>query len=178
MTFRFIFLVSICLFAVDASAQRRDYLTPAEADAVRNNQDIDTRIAVLTYAIDRRFAAVGIDAKGPKRPIANPESTDDDWGAEPKGSKSELLGDISHLLEKAIDDIDNLAGHLPAKAKDERKGVNIFNKAVKSLDASAKRWLPLLKREFEATQDEATRAAAATSIDFCEQIVDAASKIK
>ena len=178
MTIRSIFFVVLFLLAIDVSAQRRDYLTPAEADAVRNNQDIDTRIAVLTYAIDRRFAAMGVDAKGPKRPAANPESTDDDWGAEPKGSKTELLGDISHLLEKAIDDIDNLAGHLPAKAKEERKGVNIFNKAVKSLDASAKRWLPLLKREFEAAQDEAAHAAAATSIDFCEQIVDAASKIR
>lgn len=178
MISRLLFVFIALLFVADVSAQRRDYLTPAEADAVRNNQEIDTRIAVLTYAIDRRFTAMGVDAKGPKKPIANPESTDNDWGAEPRGSKGELLGDISHLLEKAIDDIDNLAGHLPEKAKEERKGVNLFNKAVKSLDASARRWLPLLKREFETAQDEATHAAAATSIDLCEQIIDAATKLK
>ena len=167
-----IVLVLISTFA--AYSQRGDYKSREEQDVVRNNQDVDARIAVLTYMIDRRFIAMGIAVKANK-PAIDPE---DDWGPEPKGTKAELLTDIRHLLEKAIDDIDNLSGHLPEKAKEERKGVNLFNKAVKSLDASAKKWLPILKKEFENANDEQTNAATATAIDFCEQIIDAASKLK
>lgn len=163
------------MFVIAAAGQRRDYLTAPEADVVRNAQEIDVRIAVLTYAIDRRFAALGIDAKGPKKPSV---STEDDWGPEPKGTKMELLTDIRFLLEKAIDDIDNLAGHLPEKTKEERKGENLFNKAVKSLNNSAKRWLPFLKREFATAPDESVHTITATSIDFCEQIIEAAAKLK
>ena len=149
-------------------------MTPSEQDVVRNNQDIDARIAVLTYMIDRRFIAMGIETKANK-PSPSPES---EWGPEPKGAKPQLLFDIRHILEKAIDDIDNLAGHLPERAKEERKGINLFNKAVKSLDASAKRWLPILKREFENARDEETHSAVATSIGFCEQIIEASARLK
>ena len=172
---KFLFLIVISLASVaGAFAQRGDYMTPAEQDVVRNNQEIDARIAVLTYMIDRRLIAMGIETKTSK-PSPGPES---EWGPEPKGTKAELLFDIRHILEKAIDDIDNLAGRLPEKTKEERKGVNLFNKAVKSLDTSARRWLPILKREFENARDEETHSAAATSVGFCEQIIEAASKLK
>ena len=169
-----ILFIIVFAFASSASAQRGDYMTASEQDVVRNNQEIDARIAVLAYMIDRRFIAMGIETKANK-PSPGPDA---EWGAEPKGTKPELLFDIRHLLEKAIDDIDNLAGHLPERAKEERKGVNLFNKAVKSLDASAKRWLPILKKEFENSRDEETNSAAATSIGFCEQIIEAAAKLK
>ena len=172
---KFLLLV-VFIFASAAATfgQRGDDMTPAEQDVVRNNQDIDARIAVLTYMIDRRFLAMGVSVK-PNKPALAPE---DDWGPEPKGTKAELLTDIRHLLEKAVDDIDNLSGHLPDKAKEERKGVNLFNKAVKSLDASAKRWLPILKKEFEAANDEQTNAATATALDLCDQIIEATAKLK
>ena len=175
MKYRSLFLAFIILaFVSGVFAQRGDYMTSAEQDVVRNNQDIDARVAVLTYMIDRRLIAMGINVKTTKPPLG-PE---DDWGTEPKGTKPELLTDIRYLLEKAIDDIDNLAGHLPEKAKEERKGVNLFNKAVKSLDTSAKKWLPILKKEFENAADEQTHSAAASSIEFCEQIIDATSRLK
>ena len=175
MKFRFIiFFVMVFAGVFSSSAQRGDYMNSAEQDVVRNNQDIDARIAVLTYMIDRRFIAMGIETKTNKPPLG-PEDT---WGDEPKGTKAQLLFDIRYLLEKAIDDIDNLAGHLPAKAKEERKGVNLFNKAVKSLDSAAKRWLPILKREFENARDEETHSAVSTSIGFCEQIIEAATRLK
>jgi hypothetical protein len=168
----FLFLLLVSVTAV--AAQRGDYLTRAEQDVVRNNQDIDVRIAVLSYMIDRRFAAMSINSGGTK-PTLGPE---DDWGPEPNGSKPEMLFDIRHLLEKAIDDIDNIASRLPEKKKEERKGVNLFNSAVKNLNAAAKRWLPILKKEFEAADDEQTHSAAATSIGLCEQIIEAAAKLK
>ena len=173
---KFVAILIFIVFTLVANAfgQRGDYMTPAEQDVVRNNQDIDARIAVLSYMIDRRLIAMGIQTKTNK-PTLGP---DDTWGDEPKGTRAEHLFDIRHLLEKAIDDIDNLAGHLPEKAKEERKGVNLFNKAVKALDASAKRWLPILKQEFENARDEDVHSATATSIGFCEQIIEAAAKLK
>ncbi|MFL6466868.1 MAG: hypothetical protein ACJ72Z_02810 [Pyrinomonadaceae bacterium] len=177
MSFKvFILLLIASAFTITVSGQKRDYMLPNEADMVRVNQDIDARIAVLSYMIDRRFTAMGIKSGGSKPP-KSPEG-DDDWSIEPSGSKLELLTDIRFLLEKAIDDIDNLAGHLPERAKEERKGVNLFNKAVRSLDASAKRWMPFLKKELEAAGDEKMYSVTTASIEFCEQIMDAAKKLK
>ncbi len=43
------------LLPAAANAQRRDYLTDEEIELVRDAQEIDKRIGVLTKAIDRRF---------------------------------------------------------------------------------------------------------------------------
>ena len=156
-----------------ANAQRRDYMTEAEVEIVRVNQEVDLRIAALTRMIDRRFAVLGIATGAPKL-----KKSDDDWGAEPTGSRPELFTDIRQLLEKAIDDIDNLAARMPEKTKEEKKGVNIFNKSVRDLAASANRWMPHLKKEYDAAQDDKTRVAAASSIELCQQIIEATSKLK
>jgi ABC-type molybdate transport system substrate-binding protein len=168
----FVLLIVSVLFG-SAQAQRRDYMTEAEVEIVRNNQEVDLRIAALTKMIDRRFTALGIQTGGSK-----PKKSDDEWGAEPTGSRSELLSDIKSLIEKAIDDIDNLAARMPEKTKEEKKGVNTFNKAVRDLAASANRWVPHLKKEYDTTQDDKVRGAAAGAIEFCEQIIEATSKLK
>ena len=168
----FILLVTGVLFG-SAHAQRRDYMTEAEIEIVRNNQEVDLRIAALTRMIDRRFALLGISAGGNK-----PKKSSDVWGEEPAGTRTEFFTDIKQLLEKAIDDIDNLAARMPEKAKEEKKGVNLFNKAVRDLAASANRWLPHLRKEHETAQDDKTRGATAAAIEFCEQIIDATSKLK
>ena len=172
MRILFILLTFSTLFG-SVSAQRRDYMTEAEVEIVRNNQDVDLRIAVLTRMIDRRFAALGIESGGHKVKKSN-----DEWGEEPKGTRLELLSDIKKLLEKAIDDIDNLAARMPEKTKEEKKGENVFNKSVRSLAASSNRWIPLLRKEYDSTQDETIRVVTAGSIDFCEQIIDATSRLK
>ena len=41
-----------------AQAQRRDCFTDAEIELIRDAQDIDLRIRVLTHAIDRRFSVI------------------------------------------------------------------------------------------------------------------------
>src|SRR4029078_6627383 len=69
----FIPLVSILavvfISASSSSAQsRRDYMTDAEIELVRDAQDIDARIDVLTKMIDRRFAVLKLDVGGPKIP--------------------------------------------------------------------------------------------------------------
>jgi len=177
MNLRILFLIAAALTAtVSAEAQRRDYLTEAEVEIVRNNQDIDLRVAVLTRMIDRRFAVIGIDTGGPKLS----KKSEDDWGVEPKGTRLEILTDIRLLLEKAIDDIDSLPSRLPEKMKNQ-KGDDIFAKGVRSLASSAKRWMPHLIKENAASQtaqDEKLYGTTAASIEFCEQIIEASSKVK
>jgi hypothetical protein len=168
----FALLISGVLF-VSAEAQRRDYMTEAEIEIVRNNQEVDQRLFVLTQMIDRRFTALGIETGGPKF-----KKSETDWGNPPTGSRSELLSDIKNLIEKAIDDIDNLAARMPDKIKEEKKGVNTFHKAVRDLAASANRWLPHLKKEYDTAQDDKIRGSTAAAIEFCQQITEAASKLK
>lgn len=173
---RFFLLAAVALTSVlHVDAQRRDYLTPAEVEIVRENQDIDLRIDVLSRMVDRRFALLGIEAGG-DRPSKNGEI---DWGAEPAGTRLELFSDIKQLLEKAIDDIDSIPGRLPEKLKATRKGESQFNKAVRSLAVSAARWLPHLRKANTASaNDEILYGVTAASVEFCEQIIEASNKIK
>ena len=67
------------LLATNASPQRRDYMTDAEIELVRDAQDIDARIGVLSKMIDRRFAALGINVGG----AAIPNKETDKWGPTP-----------------------------------------------------------------------------------------------
>ena len=87
-------------------------MTEAEIEIVRVNQEVDLRIAALTRMIDRRFALLGIQTNAPK-----PKKSEDDWGEEPKGSRTDFFSDIKQLLEKAIDDIDNLAARMRPSAR-------------------------------------------------------------
>jgi len=173
-----LFFVLVTLASIiSVSAQRRDYMTEAEVEIVRNNQDIDARVSVLSKMIDRRFAVIGINTGAPPKP----KKSEDEWGEEPKGTRLEIHSDIRQLLEKAIDDIDSIPGRLPEKMKDQKKGVNPFNNAVKSLAGSARRWLPFLQQEHEAAEkagDEKLYNVSQGSIELCEQIVEASSKVK
>src|SRR5688500_14541362 len=90
------FFLFIFLIPVEAPAQRRDYMTEPEIELVRDAQDIDQRIEVLTKMIDRRFAVLGLEVGG-WRPTAKEQEK---WGVVVTGSRSELLSDIRNLLQK------------------------------------------------------------------------------
>src|SRR4051794_33944299 len=110
------------LFLATNGFAQRDYFTDEEVELVRDAQQIDQRISVLVHAIDRRFTAlkveVAADAPNPK------DKNKDDWGPLPTGTRIQLLSDIRQILQKAIDDIDNLAERpesAPLPAPDEKK---------------------------------------------------------
>ncbi len=173
----FISIVLLALTASDLKAQTRDFMTDAEIELVRENQEVDLRIDVLIRMIDRRFAALGIATDAPK----SRKKVDENWGAEPKGTKLELLTDINRLLEKAISDVDSIAARQPEKMKENKKGESVFDNAVKALAQSSIRWRPLLKKEHVASQtaqDEKLYGVTGASIEFCEQIIEASSKLK
>src|SRR6185369_9466618 len=106
------FLLMFLALALGAStsagqSSHRDYMTDAEIELVRDAQDIDLRVDVLIKMVDRRFAVLKMNVGG----AAIPTKESERWGAAPTGTQIEMLDDIRKLLQKAIDDIDNVASH-------------------------------------------------------------------
>src|SRR4051812_17568689 len=95
------FILLICI--TSASAQRRDYATNSEDEIIREAQQIDQRIDVLTHMADRRFGVLKIDVGAPSK------KENEAWGPLPDGTRLQLLDDIRRIVQKAVDDIDNLA---------------------------------------------------------------------
>ncbi len=165
------------LFPSAASAQR-DFLTPDEVELVREAQEVDLRIGVLTQAIDRRFGVMNINSGGTK-----PKKSGN-WGELPQGTRSELFLDIRRLLQKAIDDIDNLAERPdsmvvaePEKGKKPKGYSDIFPKAVRSLAAAAARYKAVLEIELDKSTDNSDKGSILSSLELCDQILAAVVKL-
>src|ERR1043165_9104035 len=149
--------LGLLLFFPTRTFCQRDYFTPEEVELIRDAQQIDARINVLTHAIDRRFATLNVDVQPPAFKGKG------EWGAAPTGTRLELLVDIKRILEKAIDDIDNLSERptsmiveQPDNNKKKPKGfADLFPTAVRSLAAAAQRYQPGLKAELDKSNDPA-----------------------
>jgi hypothetical protein len=173
--------LSFLLLSSPIAAQApRDYMTDDEIELVRDAQDIDDRIDVLTRMIDRRFAALKVDVGGPGVPAK--DSTK--WGPAPTGTRTELLDDIKKLLQKAIDDIDNVAAHpidyavdKDRSEKQKKKDAQRFPNAVRSLAVAAHRYQPPLKTLLDRGVDEREKGLILASLEFCDEIVAASSKV-
>ena len=160
------------------SAQR-DYFTPEEVELIRDAQEIDKRIDVLTHIVDRRFAALKIDVGGAKASAKDNEK----WGEIPAGTRFQLLLDIKRILQKAIDDIDGLAERpestvLPEPDAKKTNGyAQLFPKAVRNLAAAAQRYRPALKAELDKPNDNAEKGSVLDALDYCDQIIAAVAKL-
>lgn len=158
-------------FVPDVYAQRRDFVTEAEAELIREYQEIDKRIEVLTKFIDRRFAAAGI----PGHTWVPPKKNVELWGEEPKGTRLELLYDVKRILQKAIDDIDDIASREKTAIEGNEKTGKLFPKSVRNLSAAAARYKPIFEAEISKTKVEKERGVMLDSIDLCDQIMEAAA---
>lgn len=173
VVFFLLFTIHDSRFTVHA---QRDYFTDAEIEMIRDTQQIDNRMIVLTNAIDRRFGVLKIDvAAPPKKPAG-------DWGELPKGTRTELLSDIKYILRKAIEDIDNLAERPDSMIinPDEKKPKGyseLFPKAVRILAAAAERYRPVLKTELDRSTTEAEKGVILESLEMCEEIIAAVTKL-
>lgn len=171
--------ILLAFFSISVHAQR-DYFTPEEIELIRDAQEIDRRIDVLTKAIDRRFAVLKSNVGAP----IIPKDENSKWGELPQGSRAEMLLDIKLILRKAIDDIDSLAerpesavispSRDPKKAK---KVDDIFPKAVKNLAKAAERYQHVLKAELDKTTDTAEKGSILETIEMCDDIIAAVSKL-
>ena len=185
-TIKSIFLLLLVIgvssvFLPSAAIAQRDYFTAEEVELIRDAQEIDQRIDVLTHAIDRRFAVLKIEVGGPRIPQKESEK----WGAAPQGTRLDLLLDIKHILQKAIDDIDTLYERPnsailpdPTEKKDAKGFKDLFPKAVHHLADAAQRYVPALKTELDNSKDNVEKGSILSSLEFCEQIIEAAPKAK
>lgn len=176
-------LLALALFTIHCSlftalGQQRDFLTESEIEIVRDNQELDSRMEVLVHAIDRRMSVLKID---PNTILKKERS---EWGSLPSGTRLQLLSDIRQLLQKAIDDIDNLASRPdsmvveePEKGKKPKTYSDIFPKAVRTLAAAASRYQPIFKTELDKTTDNQEKGLLMDSIDKCDEIIAASAKL-
>lgn len=154
----------ILFFTSPASAQRRDYLTDAEIELVRDAQEIDLRIGVLTRALERRIAVLNNVAT-----TTSKEKDADKWGEAPKGTRQQLVLDIERILQKAIDDIDEVA----TRNMDSK----LFPKAMHKLTASCREYIPQFKSLFDRAGDEKEKGALLGAMENCNAVIDASFKV-
>jgi hypothetical protein len=154
--------------ASNVPAQRRDYMTEPEIELVRDSQDIDKRIEVLTKMIDRRFTAIGVEAGGWKQASKDQKL----WGDAPTGTRSQLLSDVRQLLQKAVDDIDDVSEHNSNTLTQNKTEGLLFPAAVRSLAAAASRYKPVLNSELPKTKDERDKGIIINAIELCDAIID------
>lgn len=176
--FFFFFLIT-CHLSVGTAYGQRDYFTPEEIEMIRDAQQIDLRIDLLVKIIDRRFAAAGIVGAS----TAGSPKEVEKWGAL-TGTRPEYLLDIKRILQKAVDDIDNVAAHPDALVYDPadpdkkpKSFGSIFPKAVRKLAAAAERWKPTLNTALTSTKDEKERGAILDSIEMCDDIIASVAKL-
>jgi hypothetical protein len=166
-------LLAFAVLVTTAAGQRRDFVTEQEAELIREAQEVDVRIEVLMKFIDRRLAAAGIAGHKWTLPKKNSEL----WGEEPTGTRTQLLSDIRRILQKAIDDIDDIASRTSTAIEGNEVGGKLFPKAMRNLAASAARFKPIFQSELANTKTESDRGLLIQSIEFCDQILEASSKV-
>ena len=165
-------LVSLALVS-SVTAQRRDYVTEQEIELIRDNQDIDKRIDVLTKMIDRRFAALNVEVGGWKQSQKDMAT----WGDIRSGSRADQLYDIRQLLQKAIDDIDDVAMHNENTLTQNKREGLLFPKAVRNLAGAATRYQNPLKTLLNSTKDEKERGLIIASLEHCQAIIDSVTQL-
>ena len=165
--------------ASSARAQRehRDHLTAQEIELVRDAQALDARTTVFIKAAERRMqiilgqapAEAPKPAKKEKGDPLDKEVAAADWGAAPKGTRAELLYDVAHILDEAIENIDDTAVHNPKSP--------LLHKSVRKLSDAASRFLAQLTPLRANVTDDAEREQLELAIENAQQIVEAAKKL-
>lgn len=163
----FLILISIvvCL-SFTAFAQKRDNLTDKEDLQVREAQELDLRLQAYIKIIDRRLLAINNSNAAQDKQI---QKDIDLWGDIRTGSSNDLYWDIQKTLDEAIQKLDDIA---------ERDTKNpLFSRAVHLLDDACKKWLPQFKAGLSKTSDEKEKGLILASIEYCDQIIEAAAKV-
>jgi hypothetical protein len=151
-----------CLSLVAApAAQRREHLTPEEIDHIRENQQLDKRTAVFVRAAERRVLMV----TDPSAAARDAEKEKESWG-EVKGTRAQLLYDLSRILEEAVVNIDDVHQREPSSG--------LLRKSLFKLSEAAGRLIPRLTPLREQVRDEAERDQLERAIEAAQEIIEAA----
>lgn len=157
-------LFALCLalsLAAQASAQRREHLTPEEIELIRDNQVLDARTNVFIKAAERRMLAVTNPAEAAKNAPKDKEK----WG-ELKGTREEFFYDIGKILDEAVVNIDDSAEHNPDSP--------LLRKSLFMLSQEAAKLLPELTRLRAGVESESEADQLDRAIETAREISDAA----
>jgi hypothetical protein len=154
------------LMAAPVAAQKRDNLTDQETDLVRYYQELDKRIEVFIKAIDRRFAIINGTAQPPSKKLVKDEP---DWGDLPKGTRTELLGDVAGILDEAITNIDDVS------RRDEKNPM--ISRSLRKLTTAANGYMTQLAALRNQTKDADEEAALERVADNANQIIEVGAKL-
>ena len=141
-------------------ARQRDHLTPEEIEMVRDNQELDKRTQVFAKAAERRMLAIADPEEFARR-----SAKDKSWG-EVKGTRVQLIYDVSKILEEASTNIDDSATH--------NHDSPLLRKSLYILAEAVNRILPQLAKFRETTQDESEADQLDHAIATAQEIADAA----
>lgn len=156
----------ILLIAGSASAQTRDHLTDQETELVRFYQELDKRIEVFIKAMDRRFAIINGTAQTASKKLMKDEP---EWGDLPKGTRTELLGDVAGILDEAITNIDDVS------RRDEKNP--LISRSLRKLTAAANGYLGQLAVLRNQAKDVDEQAAIERVADNANQIIEVGAKL-
>ena len=159
-------IAGFLLLATPVSAQTRDHLTDPETELVRFYQELDKRIDVFIKAIDRRFAVINGTAEPKTKKLAKDEP---EWGEAPKGTRTELLGDIAGILDEAITNIDDVS------RRDERNP--LISRSLRKLTAAANGYLNQLAGLKNQVKQPEEIAALERVADNANQIIEVGSRL-
>jgi hypothetical protein len=159
-------LFALCLalsLAAQASAQRREHLTPEEIELIRENQVLDARTNVFIKAAERRMLA----ATNPAEAAKNAPKDKEKWG-ELKGTREEFFYDIAKILDEAVVNIDDSAEHNPNSP--------LLRKSLFMLSQEAAKLLPELTRLRAGVGSESEADQLDRAIETAQEISDAAKE--
>jgi len=154
------------LFLLEAAApaaRQREHLTPEEIELVRDNQELDKRTDVFIHAAERRLLALTNPEEAARQAAKDKEK----WG-EVKGTRAQLLYDISKILDEAVTNVDDAAQHNPDSP--------LLRRSLYKLSEAAGRIAPQLARLREGARDEAEADQLDRALETAQEILDAAKQ--
>lgn len=151
---------SLC---VVVSARQREHLTEREVELVRDNQELDKRTEVFIHAAERRLLAV----TNPEEAARQQSKEKEKWG-EVKGTRAELLYDVSKILDEAVTNVDDAAEHNPSSS--------LLRKSLYKLSEAASRIAPQLAKLREGAKEESEADQIDRALETTQEILDAAKQ--
>ncbi len=165
-----LFIFGLFINVNEIQAQRSEHLTEEEIELIRFHQEIDNRMKVYVKAIERRFMSINGVSNLNEKELKNLSKDSKKWGELPKGSQTKMLANIENILDEAIDKIDDVA------ARDSKS--KLFSTAVHILADAATKFTSKFKVVVENGVNERERALISSSLDYCNDIIEASSKVK
>jgi hypothetical protein len=163
-----ILLLAFVVFCLSFTAfgQKRDNLTDQEDMQVREAQELDLRMKTYVKIINRRLLAINNSNAAQDKQV---QKDIDTYGEIRTGNSKDLYWDIQKTLDEAIQKLDDVA------ARDLNNP--LFAKSIHILADASQKWLPQLKSGLDKTSDEKEKGLILTSLEYCQQVIEASSKV-